>query len=84
MEGQGKFTREWNYVLLDFAQNHSLIIQDAIQKSGAKPNLVAKIWPPSLVTICAWLPKLVAKVSSQFHHLVNAGLAFGSHAEGYH
>ena len=61
-------------VLLDFTQNYSFIIQDAIQQSGTKPNLVAKIWPPSLVTICAWLPKLVAKVCSQFHHLVNAGL----------
>ena len=47
-------------------------------QSGTKPNLVAKIWPPNLVTICAWLPKLVANVSSNFHHLVNAGLAVGS------
>ena len=43
-----------------------------------KPNLVARIWPPNLLTICAWLPKLVANVSSKFHHLVNTGLAFGS------
>ena len=41
-------------------------------------NLVAKIWPPNLVTICAWLPQLVANVSSQFHRLVNTGLAVGS------
>ena len=27
-------------------------------QSGTKPDLVAKIWPPNLVTICAWLPKL--------------------------
>ena len=43
-----------------------------------KPNLVAKILPPTLVTICAWLPKLVAKVSFQFLYLVNAGLVVGS------
>ena len=47
-------------------------------QSGTKPNLVAKIWPPNLVTICAWLPKLVTKVSFNFHHLVNPGLAVGS------
>ena len=49
-----------------------------IQQSGTKPNLVAKIWPPNLVTIFAWLPKLVANVSSNFHHLVNTGLTVGS------
>ena len=27
------------------------------QQSGTKPNLVAKIWPTNLVTICARLPK---------------------------
>ena len=48
------------------------------EQSGTKQNLVAKIWPPNLVTICAWLPKLVANVSSNFHHLVNTGLAVGS------
>ena len=48
------------------------------QQSSIKPNLVAQIWPPNLVTICAWLPKLVANVSSEFHHLVNAGLTVGS------
>ena len=47
-------------------------------QSGTKPNLVAKIWPPNLVTICALLPKLVANVSSNFHRLVNTGLAIGS------
>ena len=40
-------------------------------------NDVSKIWPPTLVTIYAWLPKLVANVSSKFHHLVNTGLAVG-------
>ena len=45
-----------------------------LDQSGTKPNLVAKMWPPNLVTICAWLPKLVANVSSNFHHLVNTGL----------
>ena len=47
-------------------------------QSGTKPNLVAKIWPPNLVTICAWLPKLVANVSSNFHHSVYTGLAVDS------
>ena len=28
-----------------------------------KPNPAAKIQPPNSVTICAWLPKLVDKVS---------------------
>ena len=50
----------------------------AFQQSGTKPNLVAKIWPPNLVTIYTWLPKLVANVSSNFHHLVNTGLAVDS------
>ena len=49
-----------------------------LDQSGTKPNLVAKIWQPNLVTICAWLPKLVANVSSNFQHLVNTGLAVGS------
>ena len=48
-----------------------------ILQSGTKPNLVTRIWPPTLVTICEWLPKLVANVSSQFHHLVNTGLTVG-------
>ena len=30
---------------------------------------------PTLVSICAWQPKLIANDSSQFHHLVNTGLA---------
>ena len=37
-----------------------------------------QIWPPNLVTICAWLPKLVVTVSSEFHNLVNTGLVVGS------
>ena len=48
-----------------------------VKQSGTKPNLVAKIWPPNLVTICAWLPKLVANINSQFQHLVNMGLDLG-------
>ena len=38
------------------------------KQSGTKPNLVAKIWPPTLVAIYALLPKLVAnatKIGSQ-------------------
>ena len=46
-------------------------------QSGTKSNLVAKIWPPTLVTICAWSPKLVANVSFHFDHLVNTGLTVG-------
>ena len=49
-----------------------------IEQSGTKPNLVAKIWLPTLVTICNGLPKLVAKISSHIDHLVNTGLAVGS------
>ena len=49
-----------------------------IDQSGTEPNLVAKLWPPNLVTICAWLPKFVANVSSNFHHLVNTGIVVGS------
>ena len=37
-----------------------------------------KFWLPTLVTIWLGLPKLVANISSQFHHLVNTGLAVGS------
>ena len=58
-------------------------VWDNIQ-SGTKPNLVAKIWPPNLVTICAWLPRLVANVSSKFQHLVNTRLTVGSLALHYH
>ena len=47
-------------------------------QSGTKPNLVAKIWLPTLVTICNGLPKLVAKIISHIHHLVNTGLHVGS------
>ena len=47
-------------------------------QSGTKPNLVGKIWLPTLVTICNGLPKLVANISSHIDHLVNTGLAVGS------
>ena len=57
---------------------YSTIATAIFIQSGTKPNLVAKIWPPNLVTICAWLPKVVASVSSNFHHLVNTRLAVGS------
>ena len=45
--------------------------------SGTKPNLVAKFWLPKLVTTGQRLPKLVTNISSQFHRLVNTGLAVG-------
>ena len=32
----------------------SITFLDTNDQSGTKPNLVAKIWPPNLVTICAW------------------------------
>ena len=66
---------------LDTWWNESLILYVSTgftEQSGTKPNLVAKIWPPNLVTICAWLPNLVDNISSSFHHLVNTGLAIGS------
>ena len=47
-------------------------------QSGKKTNLLAKIWLPTLVTICNGLPKLVAKISFHIHHLVNTGLDVGS------
>ena len=59
-----------------FCEMASILSQP--QQSGTKPNLVAKIWPPNLVTICVWLPKMVDNVSSQFHHLVKTGLNVGS------
>ena len=43
-----------------------------------KPNLVAKIWLPTLVTICNGLPKLVANISSQIPQLVNIRLNVGT------
>ena len=46
----------------------------SIKQSGTKPNF----WLPTLVTFGQRLPKLVAKISSDFHHLVNTGLAVGS------
>ena len=73
------------YLNLEFPECNSSLIhwwpgndtQDwrSLEQSGTKPNLVAKIWPPTLVTICAWLSKLVANVSSQFHHLGDNGAA---------
>ena len=51
---------------------------DLYQQFGTKANLVAKIWLPTLVTICNGLPKLVANMSSEIHHLVNTGLTVGS------
>ena len=47
-------------------------------QSDTKPNSVAKIWVPTLVTICNGLPKLAVKISFHIHHLVNTGLAVGS------
>ena len=35
-------------------------------------------WLPTLVTFGHRLPKLVANISSDFHHFVNTGLAVGS------
>ena len=53
-----------------------------LQQSGTKPNLVAKILATKigifLVTSGHKLPKLVANISSEFHHLVNTELAVGS------
>ena len=37
-----------------------------------------KSWLPTLVTFGHRLPKLVANISSDFHHLVNTGLTVGS------
>ena len=56
--------------------NLNLIKQN--NQSGTKPNLVAKIWLPTLVTICNELPKFVANISSQIHHLVNTGPPVGT------
>ena len=47
-------------------------------QSGTKPNLVAKIWLPTLVAICDGLPKLIANISSHIHNLVNTGFDVGS------
>ena len=49
-----------------------------LHQSGIKPNLIAKIWLPTLVTICNGLPKLVDKISSHIDRLVNTGLDVGS------
>ena len=45
-----------------------------VQNQICEPNF----WLPKLVTSRHRLPKLVAKISSQFHRLVNTGLAIGS------
>ena len=59
-------------------ENHWSQVDTHNLQSGTKPNLVAKMWPLTLGTICAWLPKLIADVISQFHHSVNTGLNVGS------
>ena len=76
-----RMTRNPNFTKLfghQRAETGQILPKSNHYQSGTKPNLVAKIWPPNFVTICAWLPKLVANVSSNFHHLVNTGLAVGS------
>ena len=52
--------------LLDPLYHLDFSTDDDLDQSGTKSNMVAIIWPPTLVTICAWLPTLVAKVSSHF------------------
>ena len=52
----------WIYIF-SILENIDSVITGPYYQSGTKPNLVAKIWPPNLVTICAWLPNLVANVS---------------------
>ena len=47
-------------------------------QSGTKPNLVAKIWATKFGVRLCRLPKLVAKISFKFQHLVNTGLDVGS------
>ena len=47
-------------------------------KSGTKPNLVPKILATKFGGRLCRLPKLVAKISSKFQHLVNTGLDVGS------
>ena len=58
----------WNCPLQRSDHFDKEIKENHFKQSGTKPNLVDKIWWPNLVTICAWLPKLVGNVSSQFHH----------------
>ena len=74
------FTWIWSFQSVTpvwFTDGKEMMHKDwrSLEQSGTKPNLVAKIWPPTLVTICAWLSKLVANVSSQFHHLGDNGAA---------
>ena len=53
-------------------------ISDIYQFKSLNSLVQSQIWwPPNLVTICAWLPKLVANVSYQFQHLVNTRLGVG-------
>ena len=52
----------------------SLIVNSLVQNQIWKP----KFWLPTLVTSGHRLPKLVANISSHFHHWVNTGLAVGS------
>ena len=49
-----------------------------VKQSGTKPNLVAKILATKFGGRFCRLPKLVAKISSKFQHLVNTGLDVGS------
>ena len=49
----------WIYESLSNLQ----VVASSVQ-SGKKTNPAAKIQPPNSVTICAWPPKLVDKVSS--------------------
>ena len=73
------FTGDPPHNLADLhSTEHRATHKPGTDQSGTIPNLVAKIWPLNSVTICAWLPILVANVSSNFHHLVNTGLAVGS------
>ena len=58
----------WSYIFL--ALTH--------QQSGTKPNLVAKILATKIGNFGHKLPKLVANIRSDFHHLVNTMLAAGS------
>ena len=65
-------------LLLNVPSSRKTIVAYYQYQSGTKPNLVAKIWLPTLVNICNGLPKLVAQISSHIHHLVNTGFVVGS------
>ena len=49
-----------------------------ISKPGTKPKLVAKFWPPTLVTFVHGLSKLAANVISQSYHFASTGLIVDS------